>query len=208
MGPLWGRILNSPRLALVWPGSTSEALLFFKQQYFKIRSQAIHQLKVNGEDPYPHKFHVDISLTHFIQEYSHLQPGDHLTDITLKVAGRKTPWQFAVLPTAGRLHECANIWELAYFSFGYIYPEMKLLDHMEVLWRREGLPTPVFLPTESHGQRSLAGYSPWSCRVGHNWATNAFTFHGNSISESYDKNRISYELYESYSGVVFFWGEL
>ena len=45
---------------------------------------------------------MDISLTHFIQEYSHLQPGDHLTDITLKVAGRKTPWQFAGLPTAGR----------------------------------------------------------------------------------------------------------
>ena len=22
-------------------------------------------------------------------------------------------------------------------------------------------PTPVFLPRESHGQRSLAGYSPW-----------------------------------------------
>ena len=27
-------------------------------------------------------------------------------------------------------------------------------------WRREWLPTPVFLPGESHGQRSLAGYSP------------------------------------------------
>ena len=25
-------------------------------------------------------------------------------------------------------------------------------------------PTPVFLPGESHGQRSLAGYSPWGCR--------------------------------------------
>ena len=25
-------------------------------------------------------------------------------------------------------------------------------------------PTPVFLPGESHGQRSLAGYSPWSCK--------------------------------------------
>ena len=24
----------------------------------------------------------------------------------------------------------------------------------------EGIPTPVFLPGESHGQRSLAGYSP------------------------------------------------
>ena len=26
---------------------------------------------------------------------------------------------------------------------------------------REWLPTPVFLPRESHGQRSLVGYSPW-----------------------------------------------
>ena len=28
-------------------------------------------------------------------------------------------------------------------------------------WRRAWKPTPVFLPGESHGQRSLAGYSPW-----------------------------------------------
>jgi len=28
-------------------------------------------------------------------------------------------------------------------------------------WRRERLPTPVFLPGEFHGQRSLAGYSAW-----------------------------------------------
>ena len=26
---------------------------------------------------------------------------------------------------------------------------------------REWLPTPVFLPGASHGQRSLVGYSPW-----------------------------------------------
>ena len=28
-------------------------------------------------------------------------------------------------------------------------------------WRRECLPTPVFLPGEFHRQRSLAGYSSW-----------------------------------------------
>jgi len=39
----------------------------------------------------------------------------------------------------------------------------------------EGLPTPVFLPGESHGQRSLVGYSPWSQRVGHGSVTNTFT---------------------------------
>ena len=37
----------------------------------------------------------------------------------------------------------------------------------------EGMvPTPVFLPGESHGQRRLEDYSPWGCRVRHNWATN------------------------------------
>ena len=30
-----------------------------------------------------------------------------------------------------------------------------------VPWRRKWLPTPVFLPEESHGQRILAGHSPW-----------------------------------------------
>ena len=27
------------------------------------------------------------------------------------------------------------------------------------------------------GQRSLVGYSPWHCRVRHDWATNTLTFH-------------------------------
>ena len=31
-------------------------------------------------------------------------------------------------------------------------------------WRREWLLTPVFLPGEFHGQRRLAGYSPWGCK--------------------------------------------
>ena len=30
----------------------------------------------------------------------------------------------------------------------------------KIPWRRKWQPTPVFLPGESHGQRSLAGYSP------------------------------------------------
>ena len=30
----------------------------------------------------------------------------------------------------------------------------------KILWRRKWLSTPVFLPGKSHGQRSLAGYSP------------------------------------------------
>ena len=34
------------------------------------------------------------------------------------------------------------------------------------------VPTPVFLPGEFQGQRTLTGYSPWSFRVGHDGATN------------------------------------
>ena len=34
----------------------------------------------------------------------------------------------------------------------------------KTLWRMEWLPTPVFLPGEFHGQRSLGGYSPWGCK--------------------------------------------
>ena len=37
-------------------------------------------------------------------------------------------------------------------------------------WRRAWQSTLVFLPGESHGQRSLVGYSPWGRRVGHNWS--------------------------------------
>ena len=31
-------------------------------------------------------------------------------------------------------------------------------------WRKEWLPTPVFLPGECHGQRTLEGYSRWGCK--------------------------------------------
>ena len=32
---------------------------------------------------------------------------------------------------------------------------------VKIPWRRKWQPTPVFSPRKSHGQRSLAGYSPW-----------------------------------------------
>ena len=34
----------------------------------------------------------------------------------------------------------------------------------EDLWRRARQPAAGFLPGEPHGQRSLAGYSPWGCK--------------------------------------------
>ena len=34
----------------------------------------------------------------------------------------------------------------------------------KILWRRKWQPPPVLLSGESHGQRSLLGYSPWGPR--------------------------------------------
>ena len=42
--------------------------------------------------------------------------------------------------------------------------EQQRTEHVQILWRRKWQPTPVFLPGEFHGQRSLAGYSPLSCK--------------------------------------------
>ena len=41
----------------------------------------------------------------------------------------------------------------------------------KIPWRRAWQPTPVLFPGESHGQRSLASYSPW----GHESDTNEAT---------------------------------
>ena len=47
----------------------------------------------------------------------------------------------------------------------------------KIPWRRAWQPTPVFLPGESHGQRSLVGYSPWGCKELHTteWLTHTHT---------------------------------
>ena len=60
--------------------------------------------------------------------------------------------------------------------------------------RRAWQPTPIFLPGESHGQRSLAGYSPRSHRVRHDWATKHSTAQqGNSLVWSYFWGKLTSE---------------
>ena len=39
----------------------------------------------------------------------------------------------------------------------------------KIPWRRKWQPTPVLLPGKFRGWRSLVGYSPWGCWVGHDW---------------------------------------
>ena len=44
-------------------------------EYFKLRSAAVEELKQGPNHPYPHKFHVNVSLTEFIKTYSSLEAG-------------------------------------------------------------------------------------------------------------------------------------
>ena len=46
----------------------------------------------------------------------------------------------------------------------------------KIPWRREWLPTPVFLTGEAHGQESGGLHSRGSQRVRHDWMINTFTF--------------------------------
>lgn len=58
-------------------------------EYFKLRSAAVAELKRNPEtDPYPHKFHVSSSLEAFIEKYSSLNDGEQLENVKLTLAGR------------------------------------------------------------------------------------------------------------------------
>ena len=54
-------------------------------------------------------------------------------------------------------------------------------------WRRKWQPTPVLLPGESHGQRSLVGYCPWGCKSQTGLMVHTHThahMHGNTVTLS------------------------
>jgi len=54
-----------------------------------LRIQAINNLKTTLEHPYPHKFHVSMSLTSFIEKFSTgLKNGEILKKELLSIAGR------------------------------------------------------------------------------------------------------------------------
>ena len=47
----------------------------------------------------------------------------------------------------------------------------------KIPWRGEWQPLPVFLPGESHGQKNLAGYSPWGRKQSDTTEQLQFHFH-------------------------------
>uniref|UniRef100_A0A1I8EE23 Lysine--tRNA ligase n=1 Tax=Wuchereria bancrofti TaxID=6293 RepID=A0A1I8EE23_WUCBA len=50
------------------------------QEYFKLRTTLLNEHRSKGINPYPHKFHVSISLTDFIEKYDSLEKDVILND--------------------------------------------------------------------------------------------------------------------------------
>ena len=48
--------------------------------------------------------------------------------------------------------------------------KLKLNSSMKTYWRRQWHSTPVLLPGESQGKKSLVGCHLWGTRVGHDWS--------------------------------------
>ena len=63
-------------------------------------------------------------------------------------------------------------------------PAMRKTWVRKIPWRRERLPTPVFLLGESHGQRSLVGYSLWGHKESDMTERFHFTFPGGSVEKN------------------------
>ncbi|KYN40437.1 Lysyl-tRNA synthetase [Trachymyrmex septentrionalis] len=60
-----------------------------KVEYFKLRSNLVSQLKAINDNPYPHKFHVSVSLEEFIEKFKDIvKDGEILDNEVHSVAGR------------------------------------------------------------------------------------------------------------------------
>ena len=57
------------------------------QEYYKLRTGALLEMKQAGEQPYPHKFHVGSSLEQFIERFSYLKDGEMLDKEEQTIAG-------------------------------------------------------------------------------------------------------------------------
>ena len=86
-------------------------------------------------------FHLEMSCQELLDWWTHGNVGE---SSTFRERGSSVP------PPTYLTLCLASVWPFLSWL-------LVLLDH----WRRKWLTTPVFLPGESHGQRSLADYSPW-----------------------------------------------
>lgn len=56
--------------------------------YYQYRVNMVKHRRADNDEPYPHKFHVSISLSEYVTKYEHLKSEEQLTDDICSVAGR------------------------------------------------------------------------------------------------------------------------
>ena len=64
-------------------------------------------------------------------------------------------------PPGSSIH---GIFQAKVLEWGAIAFSDTFVSILQIPWRRAWKPTPLFLPGESHEQRSLVGYSPQGCK--------------------------------------------
>ena len=85
----------------------------------------------------------------------------HSSTLAWRIPGTAEPGR---LPSMGSHRVGCNWWDLAAAAACQCKRQKRHSFDLWVgmiPWRRKWQPTPVFLPGESHEQRSLAGYCPW-----------------------------------------------
>ena len=76
----------------------------------------------------------------------------------------KKEWKFAIHSNMDGLGESYAKWRSSLVGICLQCRKSRFWSLVgKIPWRKEWLPTPVFLPEESHGQGSLVDYSSW-CR--------------------------------------------
>eukprot|EP00898_Chlorokybus_atmophyticus_P002739 jgi/Chlat1/3466/Chrsp23S03666 len=58
--------------------------------YFENRSKLVADIKKKGQNPYPHKFQVSMSIPEYVTKYGDIEAGSQLQDAVVSLAGRIT----------------------------------------------------------------------------------------------------------------------
>ena len=81
----------------------------------------------------------------------------------------------------------------------------------KVHWNRKWQPAPVFLPVKAHGQRSLAGYSSWSCRESDTTEHTPTHTHTHTHTHSKTTRHLTFyrnQMVDVLTGIILMWLEL
>ncbi|CAN1355324.1 Lysine--tRNA ligase, cytoplasmic [Linum perenne] len=57
-------------------------------QYFENRIKYLDAQKVEGKNPYPHKFFVTMTIAEYVDKFGGLDNGEHVEDVSVSLAGR------------------------------------------------------------------------------------------------------------------------